>query len=313
MTLNPAIEGLLAMMAQAPAIDFDTATVDAARAIFDNPLAFGEPPAVEAVKDIKITLPGRSLDARLYVPEGAGKRPGLIVYFHGGGWVIGTIDTHDVPCRALARSSGAAILSVAYRLAPEHPYPIPADDCYAATVWAVENAAQLGIDASKLAVAGDSAGGNLAGAVAIMARDASGPQIAHQLLIYPVTDYDFDRPSYGANGGGDYYLSTVGMKWFWDHYLGARAPADAPLAVILRQSDLSGLPSATVITAEYDPLRDEGDAYATKLSAAGVSVDGVCAPGMIHGFFNMVQIVPDATQWIERGGASVKRAFAAIG
>lgn len=313
MTLNPAIEGLLAMMAQAPAIDFDTATVDAARAIFDNPLAFGEPPVVASVKDIKITLPGRTLDARLYMPEDAGEHPGLIVYFHGGGWVIGTLDTHDVPCRALAASSSAAVLSVAYRLAPEHPYPAPVDDCYAATLWAVENAEVLGIDASKIAVAGDSAGGNLAGAVAIMARDASGPKIAHQLLIYPVTDFDFSRPSYGANGGGEYYLSTEGMKWFWGHYLGTRAPADAPLAVIFRQPDLSGLPSATVITAEYDPLCDEGDAYAAKLSAAGVSVDGVCAPGMIHGFFNMFQIVPDAAQWIERGGANVKRAFAAIG
>ena len=312
MTLNPAIESLLALMAQAPAIDFDTATVDAARAIFDNPLAFGEPPTVSSVKDIKITLPGRTLDARLYRPEGAGERPGLIVYFHGGGWVIGTIDTHDGPCRALANSSGAAVLSVAYRLAPEYPYPAPSDDCYAATIWAVANADDLGIDGSKIAVAGDSAGGNLAAAVAIMARDAGGPKIAHQLLIYPVTDVDFERPSYAANGGGDYYLSTAGMKWFWGHYLGGRAPEDAPLAVVLRQPDLSRLPSATVITAEYDPLRDEGDAYAAKLSAAGVPVDGTCAPGMIHGFFNMFQIVPEAAQWFDRAGTNVKRAFEAL-
>lgn len=309
MTLNPAIEALLTMMAQAPAIDFETATVADARAVFDNPMAFGEPPAVASVKDIKIDLPGRTLDARLYVPEGASERSGLTVYFHGGGWVVGTIETHDATCRALARSSAAAVLSVAYRLAPEHRYPASADDCFAATIWAAANADTLGVDPSKIAVAGDSAGGNLAAAVSIMARDIGGPAIAHQLLIYPVTDVDFERPSFTENGGGDYYLSTAGMKWFWDQYLGDLSPNDAPHAVVLRQADLSGLAPATVITAQYDPLRDEGDAYAAKLAAADVHVDSVCAPGMIHGFFSMFQIIPDAAQWIDRAGANLKRAF----
>lgn len=310
MTLNPAVEALLGMMAQAPAIDFETASPADARAIFDNPMVFGEPIQMARTKDLTIALPGRTLDARLYVPVGAGDKPGLTLYFHGGGWVIGTLDTHDSTCRALANASKAAVLSVAYRLAPEHRYPAAADDCFEATVWAAANAEQLGIDGAKIAVAGDSAGGNLAAAVAIMARDAGGPVLAHQLLIYPVTDVDFARASYEANGGGDYYLTTAGMKWFWNHYLGSASPADAPLAVVLNQADHSNLPPATVITAEYDPLRDEGDAYAAKLMAAGVAVDAACAPGMVHGFFSMLEMIPDAMPWIERAGANLARDFA---
>jgi acetyl esterase len=309
MTLNPAVEALLAMMAQMPAVDFETATAADARSIFDNPMPSGEQVSMARVEDISINLPGRTIDARLYVPSGAGDAPGLTVFFHGGGWVIGTLDTHDGTCRALAKVSNAAVLSVAYRLAPEHRYPTAAHDCFDATSWAAANAAQLGIDPNKLAVAGDSAGGNLAAAVAIMARDAGAPKLAHQLLIYPVTDANFDRPSYAANGGGDYYLSTAGMKWFWDHYLGSISLDEAPLAVVLGQADLSGLPSATVITAEYDPLRDEGDAYAAKLTAAGVAVDAACAPGMVHGFFSMSEMVPDALPWVERGGKNLAKAF----
>ena len=310
MTLNPAVEALLAMMAQAPAIDFETASPGDARAIFDNPMVFGEPIQMARTKDLTIALPGRTLDARLYVPVGAGETPGLTLYFHGGGWVIGTLDTHDSTCRALANASKAAVLSVAYRLAPEHRYPAAADDCFDATVWAAANAEQLGIDGSKIAVAGDSAGGNLAAAVAIMARDAGGPALAHQLLIYPVTDVDFARASYEANGGGDYYLTTTGMKWFWNHYLGSVSTAEAPLAVVLNHPDHSNLPAATVITAEYDPLRDEGDAYAAKLMAAGVAVDAACAPGMVHGFFSMHEMIPDAMPWIKRAGANLARDIA---
>jgi acetyl esterase len=309
MTLNPAVEALLGMMAQMPAVDFETATAADARAIFDNPMPGGEPISMARVEDISIALPGRTLHARLYVPSGANEKPGLTVFFHGGGWVIGTLETHDGTCRALAKTSNAAVLSVAYRLAPEYRYPTAAQDCFDATAWAAANAAQLGIDSNRLAVAGDSAGGNLAAAVAIMARDAGAPKLVHQLLIYPVTDVDFDRPSYVANGAGDYYLSTVGMKWFWDHYLGSVSPEQAPLAVVLGQANLSGLAPATVITAEYDPLRDEGDAYAAKLTAAGVAVDTVCAPGMIHGFFSMFEMIPDAMPWIERGGKNLAKAL----
>lgn len=308
MPLNPQVEALLAMFSAMPAWDFATLTAPELRAVNDNPMAFGEPPAVARVEDLAIALPGRTLPARLYVPEGAASPAPLTVFYHGGGWVIGTLETHDATCRALARASGSAILSVGYRLAPEHPYPAPVDDCYDALVWAAANAADLGCDPARLAVAGDSAGGNLSAAVSIMARDRSGPALRHQLLIYPVTDDDFSLPSYAENGGGDRFLSNEMMRWFWDLYLGSAA--DAPLARVGRTPDLSNLPAATVITAEFDPLRDEGMAYATRLEQAGVPVDAAIAPGMIHGFFSMFQAVPDAMPWIERAGANLARALA---
>lgn len=308
MSLNPQVEALLAMFATAMPADYEALPVEALRQIYDTPMAFGEPPAVQRITDLTMDLPGRKLAARLYLPEGAASPAPLVLYFHGGGWVVGTLDTHDGTCRALARASGAAVLSVAYRLAPEHRYPAAADDCYAALCWARDNAARLGVDPARLAVAGDSAGGNLAGAVAIMARDRGGPALRHQLLIYPVTDDDFSLASYAENGGGEYFLGTQRMRWFWDHYLGGEA--DAPLAKIAHTPSLAGLPGATVITAQYDPLRDEGMAYAARLAEAGVAVDAAVAPGMIHGFFSMFQAVPDAMVWIEHAGANLSAALA---
>lgn len=307
MPLNPQVEALLAMFAAMPAWDYATLTAPELRAVNDNPMAFGEPPAVAQVQDLTLDLPGRTLPARLYVPDGARDPAPLVVFYHGGGWVIGTLETHDATCRALARASGAAVLSVGYRLAPEHPYPAPVDDCYDALVWAAAHAASLGCDPARLAVAGDSAGGNLAAAVSIMVRDRNGPALRHQLLIYPVTDDDFSLQSYAANGGGEYFLGSAMMRWFWDLYLGGAS--DAPLARVGRTPDLSGLPSATVITAEFDPLRDEGMAYAARLEQAGVAVDAAIAPGMIHGFFSMFQAVPDALPWIERAGANLTKAL----
>ena len=307
MPLNPQVEALLAMFAAMPAWDYATLTAPELRAVNDNPMAFGEPPAVARVEDLALDLPGRTLPARLYVPGDAANPAPLVVSYHGGGWVIGTLETHDATCRALARASGAAVLSVGYRLAPEHPYPAPVDDCYDALVWAAAHADELGCDPRRLAVAGDSAGGNLSAAVSIMARDRGGPALRHQLLIYPVTDDDFSLPSYAENGGGDFFLSNAMMRWFWDRYLGD--VADAPLARVGRTPDLSGLPSATVITAEFDPLRDEGMAYAARLEQAGIAVDAAVAPGMIHGFFSMFQAVPDALPWIERAGANLARAL----
>ena len=310
MPLNPQVEALLQMMAQMPALDFATASPADIRAVFDNPIPLIAPPQVARVENLEIELEGRNLDARLYIPEGADERPALTVYYHGGGWVIGTLDTHDGTCRALAQKSGNAVLSVAYRLAPEHRYPTAAEDCYDALVWAAANAERLGVDGSRLAVAGDSAGGNLAAAVAIMARDRAGPALRHQLLIYPVTDNDFSLPSYAENGGGEYYLSTDGMRWFWGHYLGDTPAKNAPLAAVMNVENLSGLAPATVIAAEYDPLRDEGMAYAERLALAGVAVDAAIAPGMVHGFFSMFEPVPDAWVWIDRGAANLKRDLA---
>jgi acetyl esterase len=210
----------------------------------------------------------------------------------------------------LARDSGAAVLSVDYRLAPEARYPAAAEDCYEACVWAATHGQTLGLDNTRLAVAGDSAGGNLAAAVSLMARDRGGPSLRHQLLIYPVTDIDFETASYKANGDGNYFLSTSAMMWFWNHYLGETPAEAAPLARVLHTHDLSGLPPATVITAEYDPLKDEGDAYAHRLIAAGVPTDHLIAPGMIHGFFGMAAAVPDARQWTEACARNVAKALA---
>jgi acetyl esterase len=309
MTLNPAVANLLDMMAQAPQVDFTTASVADVRAAYDGSMAPMVPVQMAQVVDVSLALDGRAIGARLYVPEGAGEKPPLILFYHGGGWVIGNLDSHDNTCRALAKASGAAVLSVDYRLAPEHRYPAAPKDCFDALEWAAANAASLGVDGTRLAVAGDSAGGNLAAAVAIMARDRK-MALRHQCLIYPVADHDFNYPSYEANGGGEYFLSTEGMRWFWLHYLGGAASDEAPLATVLRTEDLSDLAPATVITAEYDPLRDEGMAYAEKMKAAGVSVDAATAPGMIHGFFSMFELVPDANPWIDRAGANLKAAFA---
>lgn len=307
MPLNPQVEALLAMFAAMPKTDYTTATAPEIRASMDVPMAFGEPLAVARVEAVSIPLEGRTLEARLYVPEGAADPAPLLVFYHGGGWVVGTLDTHDGTCRALARASGAAVISIGYRLAPEHPYPAPVEDCYAALQWAVANAKLLGCDSDRLAVGGDSAGGNLAAALAIMARDRSGPALRHQLLIYPVTGDDFSRASYAENGSGDYFLSTAAMQWFWHQYVGENT--DAPLARIDRTPNLAGLPSATVIAAEFDPLRDEGMAYAARLAEAGVQVDAAIAPGMIHGFFSMFEPIPDAMQWIERAGANLREAL----
>ena len=309
MTLNPAVEALLGMMAQGPQIDFENGTPAEVREAYSQSKTAGDPIAMARVEEVSIPLDGRTLGARLYVPEGADLTPPLVLFYHGGGWVIGDLESHDGTCRALARASKAAVLSVAYRLAPEHRYPAAPHDCFDALKWAAANGASLGVDGSRLAVAGDSAGGNLAAAVAIMARD-QGVALRHQTLIYPVTDNDFTLPSYEANGGGDYFLSTAGMKWFWLHYLGGGAADNAPLATVLRTPDIEGLAPATVITAEYDPLCDEGNAYAEKLKAAGVPVDAACAPGMIHGFFGMFQMVPDANVWIDRAGANLAKALA---
>ena len=307
MPLNPQVEALLAMFAAMPAWDYSTLTAPALRAVNDNPMAFGAPPAVARAEDLTLDLPGRSLPARLYVPEGAASPAPLVVFYHGGGWVIGTLETHDATCRALARASGAAVLSVGYRLAPEHPYPAPVEDCYDALVWAAAHGAELGCDPARLAVAGDSAGGNLSAAVAIMARARGGPALRHQLLIYPVIDDDFSLPSYAENGGGEYFLGNAMMRWFWDLYLGDTT--DAPLAGVGRPPDLSRLPPATVITAQFDPLRDEGMAYAARLKQAGVAGAAANAPGMIHGFFSMFQAVPDAMPWIEHAGANLAHAL----
>jgi len=229
--------------------------------------------------------PETPLELRAYTPDSASSddaRP-VLVYFHGGGWVRGDLDTHDGLCRLLAEAADCVVCSVDYRRAPEHPFPAPVHDAYAATEWVAEYASIVGGDPDRIAVGGDSAGGNLAAAVTLMARERDGPAIDHQVLLYPVTDHAFDTDSYEENASG-YLLSRASMQWYWARYLDDEVDGANPYASPLRAPDLSGLPSATVVTAGYDPLRDEGAAYADRLRDAGVSVTHAEYPGMVHVF-----------------------------
>ncbi len=219
---------------------------------------------------------------RIYSPEGEGPF-GILMYFHGGGWVIGDLDCSDAVCRQLATQAGVKVISVDYRMAPEHVYPAAVNDCFDATCWAAENMQSLGGN-GKLGVTGESAGGNLATVTCLKARDEHGPKINFQCLLYPVTDCDLSRPSYAENGEG-YLLETKSMVWFWDTYCPDPQQREQPYASPLRAQDLGKLPPALVVTAEFDPLRDEGEAYAEALDAAGTEATYACYDGLVHDFF----------------------------
>jgi acetyl esterase len=248
----------------------------------------GEPEPVHEVVNLTIPGPGGELPLRLYRPASGRPLPALL-YFFGGGWVLGTIDTADGVSRSLANSSGALVAVVGYRLAPEHPFPAAIDDCYATVRWVAEHAAEIGADPARLAVGGDSAGGNLAAAVALRAR-ADGPALAGQILVYPNTDQLADDESMRA-ADDPFLFNRHSVAWYRQHYLADPADAANPLASPLRAKNLAGLPPALVITAEYDPLRDQGEAYARRLAEAGVPVELSRYPGMAHGFFTMAGAV----------------------
>jgi acetyl esterase len=265
------------------------------------------PPAVRSAVDRRIPGPAGDVPVRVYTPNGPAPLP-LLVYFHGGGWVLGGLDTHDGICRELANGGGCVVVSVDYRLAPEHKFPAGAEDCYAATQWAAAHAAELGADAKRMAVGGDSAGGNLAAVVAQMARDRGGPPIVFQLLVYPVIAAAFDTQSYRDNAEG--YLLTAGdMRWFWNHYLGTPTESDNPYASPLRARTLAGLPPALVITAGFDPLRDEGELYAHRLEEGGVPTRLSRYEGMIHGFFGMGHIMDQARAAVREACTNLRLAF----
>ncbi len=270
--------------------------------------ALGPFEEVAAVADHQVPVAGGAITVRVYTPAAGGPHPAL-VYYHGGGWVIGDLETHDGICRALANHAGCVVASVDYRLAPESKYPVAVEDAYAALTWLVESAGRLAIDPRRVAVGGDSAGGNLATVAALMARERGGPRLVQQVLIYPVTEHGLDTPSYHENAAGP-ILTREAMRWFWDHYLASPAQGREPYASPLLATSLAGLPPALVITAECDPLRDEGEAYAARLRDAGVPVTLTRYPGMFHGFFRMTRLLDQARVALDEVAGALRKAFA---
>jgi acetyl esterase len=286
----------------------DSTPEEARESIRSRTAALGPFEDVAAVTEHRAPVKGGDIAVRLYSPGGSGPHPAL-VFYHGGGWVIGDLYTHDGICRSITNAAGCIVASVDYRLAPEWRYPVAAEDSYAALTWVVDNAARLGIDPRRVAVGGDSAGGNLAAVVSLMARERGGPSLAQQTLIYPVTNYDLDTPSYHENATG-YLLTRDGMRWFWRHYLAREEQGTEPYASPLLAPTLAGLPPALVITAGCDPLRDEGEAYAARLRDAGVPVTLTRYEGIFHGFIRMTRLHGKARAALDEIAGALKKAFA---
>jgi acetyl esterase len=308
MPLDPQAQALIASLAGTKPVEEMTVQEMRDGMVERARLTGGEPQPVDQVLASDVPGPAGPIPVRTYVPEGPAPKPGL-VYFHGGGWARGNLDTHDTLCRALANGGGCVVVSVDYRMAPEHTFPAAIDDAVAATRWVAEHAEQIGIDPTRLAVGGDSAGGNLAAAVALVLRDEGGPALVHQLLIYPVTDRNFDTRSYLDNADG-YNLTREAMRCYWRMYLRDDSDADDQRASPLRARDFANLPAAFVITAEYDPLRDEGRAYAERLREGGSLVVHRDYPGMIHGFVTSAGVIDQGKQAVRDAASALRDAFA---
>jgi acetyl esterase len=310
MPLDPQVQALRASRESAQSPPLYTMGVEQARVADLRSIqeAGGDPEPVAEVSERDIPGPdGDALRLRIYRPGGAGPHPALL-YLFGGGWTLGTIDTADGICRALTNAVGCVTVAVGYRLAPEHKFPAAVHDCHAAARWVADHAAELGVDPARLAVGGDSAGGNLAAALTLLARERGGPALVHQLLVYPNTEYGADTASM-REGTDPLLFNRTSVDWYWGHYLATPADGHNPLASPLRAPDLAGLPPATVITAEYDPLRDEGEAYAERLRAAGVPVELTRYPGMVHGFFAMSGVLDVAGKAVAHAADRLRGAF----
>lgn len=305
--LDPQARALLDLMAERGVPPTHTLTPADARRFYLERRFFTqpEPPPVDAVRDLR-TDGGVAL--RLYRPLAAAGADGVLVYFHGGGWTIGDLDTHDVLCRQLCAGAGIAVVAVDYRLGPEHRFPAAVDDCVAAVRWVQANAAALNVDAGRLAVGGDSAGGNLAAVACLALREAGAPLPAFQLLIYPATDQRAVAPSHTTNGQG-YLLTRDAVAYYRGHYFADAAQWDDWRASPLLARDLSGLPPALVITAGFDPLRDEGRQYADALSAAGTRAQYVCFERQIHGFITMSKVLDEARTALALCAAALREAL----
>jgi acetyl esterase len=310
MALHPQCKGFLDMLAAAGGPGIHELPLDEARKVPYQMIELGGPEEAVAQVDTAV-IPGPvQIPMRVYRPSLAQDLPALM-YFHGGGFVICNLDTHDRACRGLANASGCIVVSVDYRLAPEHKFPAAAEDAYTATCYIAEHAADFGIDPARIGVGGDSAGGNLATVVAMMARDRGGPPLKFQLLIYPVTDFTTHETASEREFGRGYFLDTEVMDWFADQYFAAEADRHLPYGSPLKATDLQELPPAMVITGECDPLRDQGEAYADQLRAAGVSVVLKRYDGMIHPFLSLAGIVDAGREAIKESAAAVRQALKA--
>jgi acetyl esterase len=308
MPLHPEYDAMLKQLAAVPGPALTELPIADARAAYRMMRPAAPDIAVGAVLDRTIPGPAGPIAVRIYTPAGNGPFP-VLLNFHGGGWVIGDLETADGVCRELCNRVGCVVVSVDYRLAPEHRFPAAVEDCLAATRWAAEHAKELNGDKTRIAVTGESAGANLAAVVCHLARDGGGPALAFQLLAYPVTDANLDTGSYRANGDG-YLLTKEGMEWFWNQYCPNPKDRTNPRAAPLRANNFKGLPAALIMTAEFDPLRDEGAAYAAKMKAGGVAVDYVCFDGLIHDFLAMSRVFSASKPAMDKAVAALRNAFA---
>lgn len=308
MTLKPEVKLILEQLEQSGTSPIHELSPEEARnGIAIEGLA-GDRVELASVIDQSLDTNVGEVPVRIYTPVKSEETLPVFVYYHGGGWVIGNLESVDIPCRQIAAKSQCVVVSVDYRLAPEHKFPSAIDDSYAVIEWLISNAEELNIDASRIAVGGDSAGGNIAAAVSLKARDLGLNAIVQQVLIYPVTDYNLKTSSYFDYADG-YFLTKDTMQWFWNHYLNSDSDGESPYASPLKATNLKDLPPALVITAEYDPLRDEGEAYAKKLQEAKIPVQLKRYDGVIHGFFWMAGLLEEGADAIELVSNTLSKAF----
>lgn len=312
MTYQPEVKKILDMINSADGKPIEEMTVQENRnglhAFYED--LRGEKQEVGNVENVNIPVSGEEeISLRIYTPKGEGPFP-VLVFYHGGGWVLGDLEIVDPILRWVTNETETMVVSVDYRLAPEYKFPIAVEDCYDATKWVAENIQNYNGIPEKIAVAGDSAGGNLAAVIPLMAKDRGGPKISLQIMLYPVTDFSMNTTSYLENGQGN-YLETAAMHWFADQYFNNDEDKANPYAAPLLAEDLTGLPPAVVFTAEYDVLRDEGEAYAKKLEEAGVPVELKRFDGQIHGFFWMPAIMDDAHEALRMINNALKKQFSA--
>ncbi len=310
--LDPQVRAVLELVVRSGRPAYHQLSPKEARQLFreTRPAATPTPPEIGLVQNLTADGPLGPVPLRLYRPIGVPASAPLpaLVFFHGGGWVIGDLETHDVLCRQLTAEAGVSVVAVDYRLAPEHKFPAAVDDAWAATRWIVAHAAELGVDPGRLAVGGDSAGGNLATVVVLLARGQGGPALASQMLIYPVTDLAAETASYREFCDG-YLLTRESMRWFKDHYVSTEEEAADWRASPLRARSLAGLVPALIVTAGFDPLRDEGQAYAERLRDAGVRVDYLCYGGMIHGFVPMGRLIDTGNRAVSHIASFLRQAL----